>query len=216
MHKISIGILGAGKVGIVLAQLALKAGYTVYIAGSGSADKIALTVKVLTPGAVATTSDEVARNADIIILALPFSKYTSIPKRDLKAKLVIDAMNYWWEVDGPRNKIIDDNISSSEAVQEFLNESRVVKAFSHMGYHELFDETRVKGSKGRKAIAIAGNNTQDIQIVSRLVDDFGFDPLPIGDLSKAIVLEPGHPAFGADLTATELQELISSSVFDGS
>ncbi len=40
MAKIkNVGIIGAGKVGIVLAQLALAAGYHVRISGSGSVQK---------------------------------------------------------------------------------------------------------------------------------------------------------------------------------
>jgi predicted dinucleotide-binding enzyme len=206
----TIGILGAGKLGIVLAQLLLKAGYSVLIAGSGDPSKITLSIKVLTPGAVALTKEAAAEQADIVILALPLGKYRTLPKDELAGKLVIDAINYWWEVDGDKDELIQPSTSSSETIQSFLKESRVVKAFSHIGYHELHDETRPAGQPGRKAVAIAGDEAMDLETVSALVNDLGFDPVVIGSLAKGILLEPGSAVFGAHVDEKTLRTMIST------
>lgn len=206
----TIGILGAGKVGIVLAQLALKAGYTVLIASSGDPAKIALTVRVLAQGAIPLTKEEVARQADVIILALPLAKYHSIPRKELEGKLVIDAMNHWWEVDGPREDILPEDQSSSEMIQEFLLSSQIVKAFSHMGYHELHDEARLPGVEGRKSIALAGDDESANKVIADIINQFGFDPLGIGTLKDGILLEPGHAAFGASLSRDTLKAKIDA------
>jgi predicted dinucleotide-binding enzyme len=201
----SVGILGAGKIGIVLAQLALKAGYTVYIAGSSEAQKIALTTKILTPGAIATTKEEAAQKADLVILAIPLSKFRMLPKEALSGKLVIDAMNHWYEVDGPRSDTLSDTISSSEAVQAFLPHSTIVKALSHMGYHELHDTAQPEGTYGRKAIAIASDDSTAATVAADFITSLGFDPLFIGALKNGTLLEPGNPGFGANLTKPQLE-----------
>lgn len=204
----SIAILGAGKLGITLAQRAVKAGYETYVAGSGAAEDIALTIKTLVPGARAVAAQAATSQADTVILALPLSKFRNLSPQRLAGKLVIDAMNYWWEVDGPRQDTVEPGLSSSVAVQAFLGHSRVVKSFSHMGYHNLHDEARLPDEPGRKALAIAGDDPQDVQTVAAIVDDFGFDPVIIGPLSHGAALEPGAAAFGANVNATELRKLI--------
>lgn len=204
----TIGIIGAGKLGITLAQLARKAGYDVLIAGSGGPEKILLSVEVLVPGARAVTAEQAAAGADLVILALPLSKFRQLPRAALAGKLVIDATNYWWEVDGARDDFLSPEQSSSQAIQEFLSESRVVKAFNHMGYHDLYDETKPAGAPGRKAIAVAGDDREDVNTVMQLIDDLGFEPLPIGDLAAGRQLEPGGKAFGANLEADALKKLL--------
>jgi predicted dinucleotide-binding enzyme len=208
----TIGILGAGKLGITLARISRHYGFEVNIAGSGDVSKIALTAEVLAPGTNAMSSEDVAKHSDVIILALPLGKFRTLPKQALAGMLVIDAMNYWWEVDGSRDDILPSWQSSSEALQEFLKDSRVVKAFNHIGYHDLFDEHKPAGSPGRKVMAIAGDNNDDVAVVFKLVDQLGFDPLVMGGLKDGKRLEPGTNVFGVNTDRESLKGLLNEKI----
>ena len=168
----TIGILGAGKLGTVLARLATAAGYRVLIAGSGAVDRIALIVEVMAPDAIATTAEGIVAEADVVILAAPLGKVRSLPLDALSGAgaIVVDATNYWWPVDGILPDFEQAEMSSSEIVRNLMPGARLVKTFNHMGYHELDTEARPAGHPDRKALAIASDDPAALVIVAAVVE----------------------------------------------
>ncbi|MEV4537571.1 NAD(P)-binding domain-containing protein [Asanoa sp. NPDC049518] len=199
-----VAVLGAGKVGTVLARLSVAAGRPTAIAGSGDPAALGLIVDVLAPGAVPMTGADAAAQADIVIVAVPLARLETVPAAALKGRVVVDAMNYWPPVDGVLPAWEDATPSSSEIVRDLLGVD-VVKSFNHMGYHELDAWTRPAGDLDRRALAVAGDDGAAVTAVAELVDAMGFDPVPLRPLGAGRVLQPGSSdIFGADLTRAEL------------
>ena len=209
VHDLRLGIVGAGKFGTTLARAAVAAGYDVTISGSGAADDIALTVDVLAPGARAATTDEVVRHADIIVLAVPTHRFRELSRDRFAGKILIDAMNYWEPVDGDDPELTTAADGTSTIVQQHFPSARVVKSLNQLGYHQLEENLRPKGTPNRIAIAAAGDDRLAVRRVMRLIDRLGFDPVDAGPLSNGLALEPDGSPIATTYSADQLSKLVS-------
>ncbi|WP_228375129.1 NADPH-dependent F420 reductase [Demequina iriomotensis] len=185
----TVGILGAGRVGAVLARLCRDAGIPVTTASSAD-----------DPAAACA--------ADVVILAIPLGRYRTLPRTLLEGRLVVDAMNYWWELDGARPDLDDPSTSTSETVATFLRGARLVKAFNHASVWELANLAHPPGHPDRRGIAVAGDDARDRAAVAALVDALGFDPVDAGPLAAGVMVEPATEAFGSGATADELRAML--------
>jgi predicted dinucleotide-binding enzyme len=207
-----LGIVGAGKAGTAIARAAVAGGYDVAISGSGPAERIELIVEVLAPGARALSTDDVVRHADLIVLAIPMHGFREL-RRDLFAgKILVDAMNYWDEIDGVDGPFATAPAGTSMLVQEWFPSARVVKSLNHLGYFKFEKSRRPKGTPGRIGMAAAGDDRAAVAAVLQLIDTLGFDAVDAGNLASGLALQPGGPIFGAGHNAKELSTLLSREV----
>ena len=122
--------------------------------------------------------------------------------------MLVDAMNYWEEIDGVDEQFETAPAGTSKLVQEWFSSARVVKGLNHLGYFK-FEKSRLPtGRPGRIAMAAAGDDRDALSTVLQLIDALGFDPVSAGTLEAGLALQPGGPVFGAGLTAKELSNLL--------
>jgi predicted dinucleotide-binding enzyme len=205
-----VGIVGAGKLGMTLARAALAAGYEVAVASSGPAERIALSVDVLAPGAVASTVEEVVDSADVIVLAVPTHRFRELPSDLFDGKILVDAMNYWADTDGDDPELAAADGGSSVVVQAHFPGARIVKSLNQLGYHELDEYPRAPGAPDRIAVAAVGDDRLAVRTVMHLIDRLGFDPVDGGPLPKGKLLEPDGSPYAETLSADALAKRLSA------
>ena len=204
-----MGIVGAGKAGTAIARAAVAGGYDVAISGSGPAERIELIVEVLAPGARPMSTEEVVRFADLVVLAIPMHRFRDLRRELFAGKILVDAMNYWAEIDGRDEQFERVGAGTSALVQEWFSSARVVKSLNHLGYFK-FEKSRLpKGTPGRIAMAAAGDDRAAVAAVLELIDRLGFDAVNAGKLEAGSTLQPGGRVFGTGHGAQELSDLLS-------
>lgn len=211
----TVGVLGAGKVGTGIARQALAAGFKVLVATRKPPEEIRLIVDIMAPGAESVTSEELAARSDLIVLAIPLKRLRTLDPGLLAGKVVIDAMNYWADTDGAVPDFECDR-SSSEVVQDYLPETRVVRALNHVGYHELVENALPAGHPDRQAMAVVGNDPDARRLVAAFVERLGFDAVDGGDLTAARKTDVGTPIFGARLDRSQMERMLGRGLEAGS
>ena len=206
----TIAVLGAGHVGPTIARVAIDAGYQVSIAASGDPEQIALITQVLAPGAEPRWAADAVEGSDMVVLAIPLHRFAALDPALVADKLVVDMMNYWPPIDGVQEMFDDRWYGSSEIVQHRLARSKIVKTLNHIGYHELEDERRPVGSQDRRALGVAGNDPDAVDVVAEVIERIGYDTVQLNSLRAGRILQPGGPVFGVSMRRTEFEQAMGA------
>src|SRR5438132_9462120 len=114
-------IIGAGRLGQAMAQVAVRAGRSVVIANSRGPESLASVSSILGEGVSAGTVDEAA-SAGIVVIAVPWERVPeAVQGLNWNSQIVIDATNDW-NADDLRGR------TSSELVADLVAGARFVKA----------------------------------------------------------------------------------------
>jgi 8-hydroxy-5-deazaflavin:NADPH oxidoreductase len=133
-------------------------------------------VEEIGPNACAATVEDAASFGEVVLVAIPFWRYESLPAGPLSGKIVVDAMNYYVGRDG---RMDFGDFTSSGLLARRLLDARLVKAFNTMYCEALRTESKRSGGD-RLVLLIAGDDEEAMAVVSRLIEGIGFEPVDTG------------------------------------
>jgi 8-hydroxy-5-deazaflavin:NADPH oxidoreductase len=184
-----VGIIGAGRLGQAMAQVAVRAGRSVAIANSRGPASLASVASGL--GVRATRAADAAAAA-IVVIAVPWDRVrAAVHGIDWDDRIVVDATNDW---------AADDlnGRSSTEIVADLVSGARVVKAANTLSAEVLGSDPHQAG--GQRVIFISGDNVEAKSVVAALFQDAGFSAIDLGDLATGGAMQQiHHPLAGVNL-----------------
>ena len=144
VSHMSIGVLGGtGEQGRGLAQRLARAGHAVAI-GSRSAERAQEIAQEMGSGVTGAANEEVARDSDIVIVAVPWDGHRELLMalaQALAGKIVIDCVNpLGFDKQGAYGLSVEEGSAAQQAAA-VLPDSRVVAAFHHISAVLLLDDS---------------------------------------------------------------------------
>jgi predicted dinucleotide-binding enzyme len=187
----TVGIIGAGRIGQAMAQTARRAGRPVVIANSRGPASLTAVVEALGDGVTAGTVEEAAA-ADIVVVAVMWAQVPeAVAGLAWEGRIVIDPTNDFDPSDL-------DGRTSSEVVAELVAPARVVKAANTLGAAVLAADPREAG--GQRVLFLSGDDAAAKAEVVALFEDAGFFALDLGGLREGAKMQQvGAPLAGQNL-----------------
>ncbi len=186
-----LGIIGAGRIGQAMAQIALRAGRQVVIANSRGPQSLTSVVEALGQGVSAGTVED-ASAADIVVLAVPWSQVSqAVEGLEWDGRIVIDPTNDFdpSDLDGP---------TSSELVADLVAPARAVKAANTLVAAVLGSDPHQAG--GLRVIFLSADDGDAKSEVAALFEDAGFFVVDLGGLREGGRMQQvGAPLAGHNL-----------------
>jgi 8-hydroxy-5-deazaflavin:NADPH oxidoreductase len=210
-HRYPVGILGAGEIGATLGKLLAQAGHEVMLS---SRDPAARADQAAASGCRIGTLEEAATFGEVVIVALPLNAVDQIPPGTLAGKVVIDTMNYYPARDGDIAAFDEHRMATSEHVARRLSGARVVKGFNAILAYDLPREERPEVEGGRRALPLAGDDTEAKARVAALYAQLDFDVLDAGSLADSWRFERAKPAYCIPLSLTQLRAALAAAERD--
>jgi len=186
-----IGIIGAGEIGGALTRRLTALGHQVSVANSRGPKSLAdLAAET---GAKAVSVEEAAKFGELVVVTIPEKNIPNLP-RDLFAAtpdtvVVVDTGNYYPRQRDGRIDGIEAGPTESRWVAQQLNR-QVIKAFNNIYAEHLLKLGKPKGTPGRIALPVAGDDPAAKAIVLNLVDELGFDGVDAGTLDESWRQQP--------------------------
>lgn len=208
----NIGIIGAGHIGGTLTRRLSALGHKVFVANSRGPE----TLKDLAAetGATPVTVEEAAHSGEVIIVTIPMKNIPELPRNLFKGVsenvVVIDTNNYYPQQRDGRIDAIEKGLPESRWVEQQLGRP-VVKAFNNIYADHLMKKGQPAGSASRIALPVSGDDPRAKQIVSRLVDELGFDPVDNDGLNESWRQQPATPVYATDRDAEGVRRALSEA-----
>ncbi|MGN7233447.1 NADPH-dependent F420 reductase [Priestia megaterium] len=195
------GIIGAGSIGSIISKKLVKNGHDVKIADARGMEHLEGKELTGTPVRI----EDAIKNIEILIISLPTKAMPSI--RNIidqvgEEVIIVDTSNYYPFRDDKIEEI-ENGMVESVWVSNQLGRS-VIKAFNNLLAYTLENEGTSEDSSGRIAMAVAGDDLEQKQVVMDIVHELGFDTVDSGSLNDSWRQQPGTPAYCTELTKDEL------------
>ncbi|MDQ1135787.1 putative dinucleotide-binding enzyme [Microbacterium sp. SORGH_AS 1204] len=192
-----IGILGTGRMGQALAELLRGAGHDLVLGSR-------------TPGEASfptVTLGEALTHGEVVLIALPHAAIESniaLLSTIAPGTVVIDLANAVLVENGRIRSALEQ--PHGRWLADLLAHARVARAFTHI--HDELLVSRAMRQPHTWAIAVAADDVEVLTIAETLVRDAGYVPVPIGDLNRSSVLDPGGPLFPNMYLPGDMRDLL--------